>query len=102
MTKKELVEAYKAEAGDKCSSLKEAGEQMERTFHVIAQAVHRTGKIRWDGFGTWEVRARPARKGRNPLTGEPIKIKASKSVLFKPAQALRERLQKAVRKAKAA
>jgi len=97
-----LIEAYKAKAGEACGSLKEASEHMERTFEVITEAVHRTGKIRWDGFGTWEVRQRPAYKGRNPMTGEPLKIKASKTVGFKAASTLRQRVQKAPKKAKAA
>jgi nucleoid DNA-binding protein len=102
VTKKELIEAYKAKAGPACGSIREAQEQMERTLEVLAESLHREGKIRWDGFGTWEVRQRPAYKGRNPLTQEPIKIKASKTVAFKVASALRERVQKAPRKQKAA
>jgi DNA-binding protein HU-beta len=47
-------------------------------------------KIRMTGIGVFQVRKRPARMGRNPATGEAIKIKASKKVAFRPAKELKE------------
>jgi DNA-binding protein HU-beta len=47
-------------------------------------------KIRLTGLGILQVRARPARMGRNPATGEAIKIKASKKIAFRPAKELKE------------
>jgi len=47
-------------------------------------------KIRLTGLGILQVRARPARMGRNPATGETIKIKASKKIAFRPAKELKE------------
>jgi DNA-binding protein HU-beta len=47
-------------------------------------------KIRLTGIGILQVRKRPARMGRNPATGEAIKIKASKKVAFRPAKELKE------------
>jgi len=47
-------------------------------------------KIRLTGLGTLQVRARPARMGRNPATGEAIAIKASKKIAFQPAKELKE------------
>ncbi|KJS24970.1 MAG: DNA-binding protein [Hyphomonadaceae bacterium BRH_c29] len=47
-------------------------------------------KVRFTGLGTLEVRKRPARMGRNPATGEAIKIKASKKVAFRVAKELKE------------
>jgi DNA-binding protein HU-beta len=47
-------------------------------------------KIRLNGLGIFQVRARPARMGRNPATGEQIKIKASKKIAFRPAKELKE------------
>ncbi len=47
-------------------------------------------KIRMNGLGIFQVRARPARLGRNPATGEQIQIKASKKVAFRPAKELKE------------
>ena len=50
----------------------------------------RGDRIRIGGFGILQVRARPARMGRNPATGEQIQIKASKKVAFRPAKELKE------------
>jgi DNA-binding protein HU-beta len=47
-------------------------------------------KIRLTGLGILQVRSRPARMGRNPATGEAIKIKASKKIGFRPARELKE------------
>jgi DNA-binding protein HU-beta len=47
-------------------------------------------KIRLTGLGILQVRARPARMGRNPATGEAIKIKASKKIAFRPSKELKE------------
>lgn len=49
-------------------------------------------KLRISGLGILQVRARPARKGRNPATGEAIKIKASKKVAFRPSKDLKDRV----------
>jgi DNA-binding protein HU-beta len=49
-------------------------------------------KLRISGLGILQVRARPARKGRNPATGESIKIKASKKVAFRPSKDLKDRV----------
>jgi DNA-binding protein HU-beta len=59
---------------------------------VTATARHlkKGDKIRLTGLGILQVRARPARKGRNPATGEAIKIKASKKIAFRPAKELKE------------
>jgi len=47
-------------------------------------------RIRLNGLGILQVRKRPARMGRNPATGEAIKIKASKKIAFRPAKELKE------------
>jgi DNA-binding protein HU-beta len=47
-------------------------------------------RVRISGFGILQVRKRPARMGRNPATGEQIKIKASKKIAFRPAKELKE------------
>ena len=49
-------------------------------------------KLRISGLSILRVRARPARKGRNPATGEAIKIKASKKVAFRPSKDLKDRV----------
>lgn len=66
---------------------------------VVSDFIDRMGghlkkgkKLRISGLGILQVRARPARKGRNPATGEAIKIKASKKVAFRPSKDLKERV----------
>ena len=56
----------------------------------ITKHLKKGEKIRIAGFGILQVRKRPARMGRNPATGEAIKIKASKKVVFRPAKELKE------------
>ena len=59
---------------------------------TIGASVKKNGKVQLAGFGTFMVTKRGARKGINPSTGEPIKIKASKSVRFKPGRTLKDSL----------
>ncbi|MBB5518266.1 HU family DNA-binding protein [Amphiplicatus metriothermophilus] len=57
---------------------------------LIGKYLKKGSKIRIAGLGILQVRHRPARMGRNPATGEPIKIKASKKIAFRPAKDLKE------------
>ena len=57
---------------------------------LIAKNLKKGNKLRLTGFGILQVRKRPARMGRNPATGEAIKIKASKKVAFRAAKDLKE------------
>jgi DNA-binding protein HU-beta len=57
---------------------------------LTTKHLKRGDKIRLTGIGVLQVRKRPARMGRNPATGEAIKIKASKKVAFRPAKELKE------------
>ena len=57
---------------------------------VTTRHLKKGDKIRLTGLGILQVRARPARMGRNPATGEAIKIKASKRIAFRPAKELKE------------
>jgi DNA-binding protein HU-beta len=57
---------------------------------LTTKHLKRGDKIRLTGIGILQVRKRPARMGRNPATGEAIKIKASKKVAFRPAKELKE------------
>jgi len=54
-------------------------------FLTLSKGIKKDKRFVYPGFGTWTVKNRKARKGRNPQTGEAIKIKASKTVGFKPA-----------------
>ena len=89
MNKGELIEAVAASEG--CS--KAAAESTVNTvLNTIKQGVVSGGKVQIAGFGTFSVRSRKARMGRNPQTGAAIQIAASKTVGFKAGKALREAL----------
>ena len=66
-----------------------AREAVDGVFNSIMENCKKAGEIQIPGFGKFSVRDRAARMGRNPRTGERIKIKASKSVGFKPASAFK-------------
>jgi DNA-binding protein HU-beta len=61
-------------------------------FELMGEALAKGDKVAVPSFGTFQISERPARKGRNPATGETITIKASKGVRFKPSKALKEQL----------
>ena len=71
-------------------SQKQANEVIAETVALIGQHLKNSATIRLAGLGTLEVRKRAARMGRNPSTGEPIEIKASKKVAFRAAKDLNE------------
>ena len=87
MNKSELIEAV-ASAAD--LSKAEAGRAVDATFDAIARSLKKGDKVSLVGFGTFEVRKRAARTGRNPKTGETIKIKASKVPAFKAGKGLKD------------
>ena len=91
MTKLELVSAI----AEKTGSTKKAAEGSLNTLvEAITGALKKGDKIQLVGFGTFEVRKREARKGRNPQTKEEIKISASKAPAFKAGKALKEAVNK--------
>jgi DNA-binding protein HU-beta len=63
---------------------------LEDLVGTITKHLKKGARIRIGGLGILQVRKRPARKGRNPATGEEIKIKASKKVAFRAAKELKE------------
>lgn len=69
-----------------------AGQQIDAVLAAIASALKKGETVTLAGFGTFTVRRRAARSGRNPATGAEIKIKASKSAAFKAAKALKDAL----------
>lgn len=71
---------------------KEAEKAVSAVFGAIENALAGGEKVQLVGFGTFEVRDRAARIGRNPKTGEEIKIPATKVPAFKPGKALKERV----------
>lgn len=91
MTKADLVEKlYNKWNGQVTKKL--LGEMVDGVFGNIAGAIKKDRRFSYPGFGTFVVRARKARKGRNPQTGEVIKIKASKAVGFRAAKSLKDTL----------
>ena len=71
-------------------SQKAANLMLEDTIGLITKHLKKGDRIRIGGLGILQVRKRPARLGRNPATGETIKIKASKKVAFRAAKDLKE------------
>ena len=69
---------------------RQASEMLTQVVELIAKSLKKGEKIRLTGLGILQVRKRAARTGRNPQTGEPIKIKASKKIAFRPAKELKE------------
>lgn len=92
MTKAELVDAVQKAAKGSTLSKRETEEILDCMFETLCKAIKKDKRFAFPGFGTFSVRSRKARSGRNPRTGEPIKIKASKTVSFKPAPRLKNML----------
>jgi DNA-binding protein HU-beta len=91
MNKAELIEKVAETKGSDLS--KAAVEKLiDETFSTIAGAIRNNNRFSYPGFGTFTVRSRKARTGRNPQTGAEIQIKASKTVGFKPAPGLKDSL----------
>jgi DNA-binding protein HU-beta len=65
---------------------------VDATFEGIVKAIKKSKRFQVPGFGTFTLRSRKARKGRNPQTGDVITIKASRTVRFKPAADLKREL----------
>lgn len=91
MNKTELVNAVAAKAG---LSKKDAAAAVAATFGAIEETLLAGDKVQLIGFGTFEVRERAARTGKNPQTGEAIEIPAAKAPAFKAGKALKDVLNK--------
>ncbi|MFQ5351560.1 MAG: HU family DNA-binding protein [Candidatus Binatia bacterium] len=86
MTKAELIEAVAKTTG---LSKRGAAGAVDATIETIAKGIRKEKRLALSGFGTFTVRRRKARTGRNPRTGEELQIGASKTVAFKAAPALK-------------
>ncbi len=91
MNTKELAHALADETG---LSVAAAGTVVSSTLEIIAAKLEAGERVALSGFGTFETRERAARAGRNPQTGESITVAASTGVGFKPATALKARVNK--------
>jgi len=91
MNKTELIAAMAEQAE---LSKKDAEKALKAFVDTIGTELKKGEKVQLVGFGTFEVSARPAREGRNPQTGEAMKIAASKSPKFKAGKALKDMINK--------
>ena len=91
MNKSDLVAAMAAKTGD---TKKSAEETLNAFVDVVTEALVKGDKVQLVGFGSFEVRKRAARKGRNPQTKEEIKIPASNAPVFKAGKALKDLVNK--------
>ena len=91
MNKADLVAAVAAKTGD---TKKNAEAAVNAFVDVVTESLKKGDKVQLVGFGSFEVRKRAARKGRNPQTREEIKIPASKAPVFKAGKALKDLVNK--------
>lgn len=91
MTKAELIEAVHEAHGDGMSR-KTMGELIDTVFVQIGKAVKKNGRFVYPSFGTFTLKKRKGRIGRNPQTGAELKIGPSKTIGFKPAPDLKKSL----------
>ena len=91
MNKAELVAAVAAKTGD---TKKAAEASVDAFVSVVKETLKKGDKVQLVGFGSFEVRKRAARKGRNPQTKEEIKIPASKAPVFRAGKQLKELVNK--------
>jgi len=89
MTKADLVEIVAREAE---MTKKDVEQLVEIIFDSIVSTLNNGDKIELRGFGSFRVRERRARKGRNPKTGEPVDIPAKRVAYFKPGKDLKENI----------
>ena len=89
MNKSEVVDAIVDEAD---ISKAAAGRALDAALGAVRSSLQRGESVSLVGFGTFLVRNRPARTGRNPRTGESVQIAAAKVPAFKPGKALKEAL----------
>ena len=91
MNKAELIAAIAAKTGE---TKKSAEETLNAFISAVTESLVKGDKVQLVGFGSFEVRKRAARKGRNPQTKEEIKIPASKAPVFKAGKALKDLVNK--------
>lgn len=90
MNKNDLIAAISETSG---LSKTDAGKALDATLSAITAALKAGDDVRLVGFGTFEVAERAASEGRNPRTGEPITIPASKQPKFKAGKGLKDAVQ---------
>ena len=91
MNKTELIAAAAERSG---LTKKDAEKALNAAIEAITAALAEGDKVQVSGFGIFEVKTREARMGRNPRTGEPMEIAASKTPAFKASKTLKDALSK--------
>ena len=87
--KNDLIEAVQKGCNGDSISKRLTSDILDAAFEKISKAIKRNKRFSYPGFGTFILRHRKARKGRNPQTGDSIEIKASRTVGFKPSPKLK-------------
>ena len=91
MNKTELIAAAAEKTG---MTKKDTEKVLNAALEAIAAALAQNDKVQVSGFGIFEVKEREARTGRNPRTGEPMEIAASKNPAFKASKTLKDAIDK--------
>ena len=91
MNKSNLIAAVAQAAG---VQKKDAERVVNASLDIMTAALAKGEKVQLSGFGTYEVKARKDRVGRNPVTRESVKIPAKNAVTFKPSGSLKEKVEK--------
>ena len=91
MTKADIVERVYEKIG---LTKRECQELVDKVFEIIKEALERGEKVKISSFGTFTVKHKKERKGRNPQTGETIILPARKVLSFKPSKILRDEINK--------
>jgi integration host factor subunit alpha len=89
LTRADLCEAVYEEVG---LSRQECSQLVERTLELIADALEQGETVKLSGFGVFQVRAKRARMGRNPKTGEPAAIDPRRVISFRASQVMKARV----------
>lgn len=92
MTKQEFIDVVAKNVGNEDLSKAVVRQVIDATFQEMVNAIKQDQRFAVPGFGTFTVRERKAKTGRNPKTGETIEIKASKTIGFKPAPSVKDAL----------
>ena len=89
VNKSELINEVAAQTG---LTKVDAGKAIDAVFGAIGDALSKKDAVRLAGFGTFDTKDRPASEGRNPRTGEKIRIPATTQAKFRPAKELKEKV----------
>jgi integration host factor subunit alpha len=93
VTRADLCESVHEEVG---LTRQDCSELVERVLELVALALERGDQVKLSGFGVFQVRAKNARMGRNPKTGEPAEIEPRRVIGFRASQVMKARIDRAL------